>query len=152
MQSLGRGTTRCVLHFHVGFEELLFAEHYLARVLEYLNVLLDFEYLLLFFLNVFLNLPLLLFQSLLVLLHEMYLEKVVFLQICQVLEKLLRTSEVDVHVGIFIKDDELVLMLLCVDTTIFKSEGGVIKLLIVFVDLIHTFLSFEIDCALLSVD
>jgi hypothetical protein len=82
----------------------------------------------------------------------MNLKKVVFLEISQVLEQLLWAREVDRHIGVFIGHNELVLMLLGVNAPIFQSEGRIVKLLIIFVNLIHTFFPFEIDCTFLGVD
>jgi hypothetical protein len=53
-------------------------------VLKDLNVLLDLKYLLLPILDVLLDLSLLLLKGLLILLHEMYFEEVVLLQVRQV--------------------------------------------------------------------
>ena len=70
------------------------------------NVLLDLKYLLLPILDVFLDLPLLLLESLLILLHEVDLEEVVLLQVRQVVQQLLRAREVDANVGVLIRGDE----------------------------------------------
>ena len=78
-------------------------------MLKDLNVLLDLKYLLLPILDVLLDLPLLFLECLLILLHEMYFEEIVLLQVRQVVQERLRGSEVDTHVGVFIRDDESLL-------------------------------------------
>jgi hypothetical protein len=72
------------LNLHVRLQEVLLVQHSLPRVLKDLNVLLDLKYLLLPILDVLLDLPLLLLKGLLILLHEMYFEEVVLLQVRQV--------------------------------------------------------------------
>ena len=62
------------LDLHVRLQEVLLVQHGLPRVLKDLNVLLDLKYLLLAIFDVLLNLPLLLLECLLILLHQVDFE------------------------------------------------------------------------------
>lgn len=123
-------------------------------MLKDLNVLLDLKYLLFPILDVLFDFPLLFLESLLILLHEVNFEQVVLLQVRQVVQQRLRSREVDAHVGVLIWGDEsLFKVWLRFDAAVSQGEGRVVKLLVIlFVNVVHSFFSFEIDATLLGVN